>query len=350
MKAALEAVLACPLDGTPVHVETAAHEDGAELIEGTLVCQDGHAFDVKHAIPRMLLDAGGGLTSQNGTSETFGTKWKLLRDEDQERMIRFQHEWYDERYGWGSEAGLERFLDGREMILDAGCGLGRDVARYARLSRAQVIGFDLSDSVERAHRDFGAAENAHFLQADILTPIFAPETFDFVIADQVIHHTPDAARAFATLATLVRPGGQIAAYVYRTKALLREAADTQLRALTTRLSVEECMEFSAQITELGRELSRLGATITLEQGVPLLGIAPGEQDVQRLIYWHFLKCFWNEDLGEHQSLLGNFDWYHPPYASRHTPEEVEAWCEAAALDVVHLDVIESGISVRAARS
>jgi hypothetical protein len=45
----------------------------------------------------------------------------------------------------------------------------------------------------------------------------------------------------------------------------------------------------------------------------------------------------------------NYDWYSPVYRSRHTEEEVLSWCEDAGLDVVSLNVIESGISVRAAR-
>ena len=85
------------------------------------------------------------------------------------------------------------------------------------------------------------------------------------------------------------------------------------------------------MSELGRELSRLDATITLERGVPLLGIEPGEHDVQRLIYWHFLKCFWNEDFSPNLNDLVNFDWYHPPYASRHTEAEVRGWCDELGL-------------------
>jgi hypothetical protein len=109
------------------------------------------------------------------------------------------------------------------------------------------------------------------------------------------------------------------------------------------------MEFSEQVAELGRELARLHATIHLDRGVPLLGIPPGDHDVQRLVYWYFLKCYSNEEQGEALSTLVNFDWYHPPYASRHTEDEVRGWCTAAGLDVVHLDVVESGISVRAER-
>lgn len=109
------------------------------------------------------------------------------------------------------------------------------------------------------------------------------------------------------------------------------------------------MEFSEQLTELGRELTRLEGTIKLERGVPLLGIEPGEHEVQRLIYWHFLKAFWNDDFSERLNMLVNFDWYHPPYASRHTPDEVKGWCEEAGFEVEREDVSESGISVLAIR-
>ncbi|MBI3272619.1 MAG: hypothetical protein HYZ53_26755 [Planctomycetes bacterium] len=40
----------------------------------------------------------------------------------------------------------------------------------------------------------------------------------------------------------------------------------------------------------------------------------------------------------------NFDWYHPRYAFRHTPEEVRGWFEAHGFRVERFDVIESGIS------
>jgi SAM-dependent methyltransferase/uncharacterized protein YbaR (Trm112 family) len=333
-------LLACPHDGSRLTAD----------VQDVLVCDEGHTFPVADGIPRMVPDAAPEEPSQTETATTFGAKWEVLREEDQQAMITFQHEWYDKRYGWGDEATLAEFLDDKETILDAGCGLGRDVARYARLCSANVIGFDLTSSVDRANRDFGAAPNAQYMQADILNPPFAPETFDFVVSDQVIHHTPDAHRAFLTLARLVKPGGHMAVYVYRQKGIVRELVDTHVRALTSAMTVDECMEFSEQVTELGRELAGLDAKVRLEKGVPLLGIEAGEHDVQRLIYWNFLKCFWNDDLGEHQSILGNFDWYHPLYASRHTADEVRGWVGEAGLELAHIDVIESGISIRATRS
>jgi hypothetical protein len=131
--------------------------------------------------------------------------------------------------------------------------------------------------------------------------------------------------------------------------MIRELADTHIRELTTDMEMDDAVEFAEQITALGRELSNLNAKITLKSGVPLLGIEPGEHDVQRLIYWHFLKCYWNDDMGHDLSVLTNLDWYHPPFAWRHTADEVREWCKSASLNVVHLDVAPSGISVRAER-
>jgi SAM-dependent methyltransferase/uncharacterized protein YbaR (Trm112 family) len=344
MKDRLVSLLRCPHDARAIHVADESSRSDGELHEGELACADGHRFPVRAGVPRMTPDATAG---QGGTFESFTAKWSSVdRDELRQRFDQ-QYRWYDERHGFEGDDGLRRFLDGRSLILEAGTGLGGDAARFARLSDADVVALDLSDSVEMAHREFGGIENVHYVQADLMHPPVEPGRFDFVSAEQVLHHTPDTRRAFSSVRSLLAPGGQIAVYVYKEKALLRELADERIRELTTRMSVDECMQFSAQVTELGRELSRLGATVKLEQGVPLLGIEPGEHDVQRLIYWTFLKCFWNDDFSDNLNVLVNFDWYHPPYAWRHTPEEVRGWCEEDGLAVERLDVMESGISVLA---
>ena len=341
MNPGLPDLLVCPDDGGRLSLE-----------EGRLSCDQGHSFELRGGIPRMAAgpEEGGGGDDQAGTFESFSAKWAGISESDLEQRFRQQYEWYVQRYGFGDEQGLAEFLDGRETVLEAGTGLGGDSARFARLAPgARVVGIDLSEGIVAAQGHFGGPANLDYVQADIMNLPFAPESFDFVSSDQVIHHTPDAPQAFANLAALVKPGGHIAVYVYVKKALLREMADTEVRKVTTRMSVEECMEFSEQVTKLARELSHLDAKVTLEKGVPLLGIEPGEHDVQRLIYWTFFKAFWNEDFSERLNTLVNFDWYHPPYASRHTPDEVSAWCKAAGLAEEHLDVSESGISVLAKR-
>jgi SAM-dependent methyltransferase len=341
-------LLACPHDQTALQLAEGSGDD--DVREGSLSCEQDHRFPIRAGVPRLVADGeAASVEGQEETFESFSAKWAQVSAAELEQRFDQQYAWYVERYGFGDEAGLADFLSGREAILEAGTGLGGDAARFARLSDAEVVGLDLSEGVVKAQDHFGGPENLHYVQGDILRLPCRPESFDFISSDQVIHHTPDAPGAFAGLAARLRPGGHLAVYVYKEKALLREMADTEIRKITTRMSAEECMRFSEQITELGRELSHLDAKVTLEKGVPLLGIDAGEHDVQRLIYWTFLKCFWNEDFSENLNALVNFDWYHPPYASRHTPEEVRGWCDEAGLEVEHLDVSDSGISVLARR-
>ena len=59
-----------------------------------------------------------------------------------------------------------------------------------------------------------------------------------------------------------------------------------------------------------------------------MGIKGGRVDVQRFIYWNFLKCFWNEQLGRETSVVTNFDWYSPSNAQRFSEAEVRAIVDA----------------------
>jgi 2-polyprenyl-3-methyl-5-hydroxy-6-metoxy-1,4-benzoquinol methylase len=341
-------ILVAPAAGGPLRLE--AEVNGPEVDSGVLVAGDGTRFPIRAGVPRMVPEQNSSVTMDEGaTQRSFGAKWAQYREEEKDQLAEFQYEWFDERFGFAGESAFAEFLADKHRILDAGTGPGLCAARCARLSEARVVGMDLSDSVTMARRRNTDQANLDYVQGDILNPPFAPASFDFVVADQVLHHTPDCVRAFHTMAELVAPGGELAAYVYRKKALLRELADEHIIDMTSRLSVDECLELSEQITELGRELSHLDAKVNLKLGVPLLGIEPGEHDVQRLIYWTMLKCFWNEELGWRQSVMINYDWYSPVYRSRHTEGEVLGWCHDAGLEVIKLDVIKSGISVRAVR-
>ena len=99
---------------------------------------------------------------------------------------------------------------GAEWVIDAGTGPGIQAARLAAVTDAQVVGMDLSESVVRARRSFTPdRSNLHYIQGDILNPPLRRESFDLVVADQVLHHTPDCYRAFRSMAELSEPGGAV---------------------------------------------------------------------------------------------------------------------------------------------
>jgi hypothetical protein len=101
---------------------------------------------------------------------------------------------------------------------------------------------------------------------------------------------------------------------------------------------------------LGKSLSDLKKKITIPNDIPILGIKSGTYDVQRFIYWHFLKCFWDPSDNLERSIGVNFDWYSPKYAYRHTPAEVKKWYKESKVKIVHFNEIESGISITGQKS
>ncbi len=237
-------ILVAPRDGKPLTLEAEEPPPtNSTLLSGSLIAADGSRFPIDAGVPRMVPKDHSSVTIDgSATQRSFGAKWAEYSEHEKSQLAEYQYHWFDQRFGFAGEADLGDFLAGRSRILDAGTGPGLCAARCAQLSDAQVVGMDLSDSVTAAHSRYAELENLDYVQGDILNPPFAPGTFDFVIADQVLHHTPDCAGAFRSMAGLMRPGGQLAVYLYRKKAIIRELVDDHVRAITSSMSVEECLE------------------------------------------------------------------------------------------------------------
>jgi SAM-dependent methyltransferase len=202
----------------------------------------------------------------------------------------------------------------------------------AEHTRGTVIAADISAAAHTTYRNTRHLANCHVIQADLMDLPLPDGAFDFVIADGVLHHTPDTRRAVEALYAKVKPGGQFFFYVYRRMGAARYFCDQYIRQHFSRLEPEACYEQCEAITELGRELSRLNATITLDKPIPILGIPAGTHSVQRLLYYNFLKCFWNDAFDFETNNMVNFDWYHPHHAWQHTPDEVEGWLKGIGVE------------------
>jgi len=136
-------------------------------------------------------------------------------------------------------------------------------------------------------------------------------------------------------------------YVYRKKGPIREFTDDHIRNIISSMPPEEAWNRLRPLTKLGQALAELQAEVEIPEGIPYLGIKAGRYNIQRLIYWHFAKLFWNEAFTLEENNHVNFDWYHPQYAHRQTEDEVRRWCDEVGLSIVHFDVQESGFTVRA---
>jgi ubiquinone/menaquinone biosynthesis C-methylase UbiE len=114
-------------------------------------------------------------------------------------------------------------------VLEIGCGSGalwQDNRERIPLGRHPTLS-DYSDGMVREARGrLGAAERFRFLRADAQSLPFPGEHFDAVIANHMLSHVPDRARALAEMHRVLRPGGRLYASTVGSRHL------AELRALT----------------------------------------------------------------------------------------------------------------------
>ena len=241
------------------------------------------------------------------SNESFSLQWQMHEYDD--------HTWFKD------DADLRRreFLYSMDLaehdlkdrlILDAGCGNGSLTASIARYG-AEVVGLDLSSSIERAYqnRDRFAGSHApfvHFVQGNIMEPPFAPETFDHIHTSGVLHHTPDTEKAFCSFLRLARPGGRVYVQLYRRREAWVRTVNQVLRFFTTKLPVRLLYRLCYAMVPVHTALVRVVAAARGEQ-TPIARFSRRERAISM------------------------FDHFSPKYQYRYTPEQVRSMFERGGL-------------------
>ena len=288
---------------------------------------------------------------QDQTRRSFGDKWNNnpgLLFTMEEMTSSGSLGWIIERNGFSGVEEFGEWVAGNQRVLDAGCGNGRVTSVLAHLAGfgTEIVGVDINPDIARTNLQGESHVTIH--QGDLTSDLSFLGEFDLIYCQEVLHHTSDPQRAFNSLATRLRPGGELAVYVYKIKAPVREFVDDHIRNQISDLSYEDSLDEMRAVTELGRELSNLQSEIDVP-AIGSLGIEQGRYDVQRLFYHFFMKCFWNSAMSFDDNVSINYDWYHPALATRHTLDEVLGWFDQASLDVSHSYLDQYGITVRGTR-
>lgn len=96
-----------------------------------------------------------------------------------------------------------------KRLLDVGCGLGNDAARFAQ-GGAIVAGIDIAPhAIALAKANFsqrGLQGEFRVMNGEALD--FPDDSFDVVYCHTVLHFTPDPTRMVAEIRRVLRPGGQ----------------------------------------------------------------------------------------------------------------------------------------------
>src|SRR4029077_8762309 len=128
------------------------------------------------------------------------------------------------RNGFGTTESFSAHLSHKGRILDAGCGNGRVTALLRKLtntSKTQIVGIDFV-SADVAAENLASEQNIEIRQKDLLGDLTDLGVFDFIYCQEVLHHTADPRRAFLNLSKQLSSNGEMAIYVYKTKAPVRE--------------------------------------------------------------------------------------------------------------------------------
>jgi SAM-dependent methyltransferase len=284
------------------------------------------------------------------TKQSFSDKWsnnEALVFVETLRPDSDIFQWILRRNGFHTVAELDAYLATKRRILDAGCGNGRVTAllrEHSDPNQTEIVAIDLVAATVAA-KNLAHYRNITVQEKDLLGDLSDLGKFGFIYCQEVLHHTADPRQAFRNLCSLLAPGGEIAIYVYKQKAPVREFVDDYVRGQIANLSYADALKACEQITELGRVLAEQEVMLRIP-AVDVLQIEAGEYPLQRFIYHFFAKCFWNPDLSFQENAVINYDWYHPQLASHHTLAEVKTWFAENHLTLCHEYVDFYGITVR----
>jgi len=336
-------ILVDPISKTPLRLEE-NHLENGEIIEGVLHGEAEHSYLVTNGIPRFVHSDD---ADQLQTEFSFAFKWQQRNTYDSAQFRKTSREWLVRRYGFRTPEDMRSYFASRRRILDAGCGGGFSSSLCIEGLGGEWVGVDVSVAVDIARERLQHIAGTHFVQADLIRLPFLDNTFDTIFSEGVLHHTPLTEQSLKSLGRQLQRGGEFLFYVYRKKAPIREFTDDYVRGIVSCLDPEEAWAMLRPLTRLGKALAEVHVEVEVPEDIPYLGIKAGRYDVQRLIYWHFAKLFWNEAFSFEENNHVNFDWYHPRYAHRHTEDEVRRWCDEAGLRIIHFNIQESGFTVRA---
>lgn len=277
---------------------------------------------------------------QNQVKESFGQKWTSSNfgqsDKEFHKKIKPV---FLEMMGL-QENALSIFND--KIILELGIGSGSSARLWAPQAK-EFHGIDISKAIHKV-KNVLKVSNPILAQADLNHLPYPDSSFDIIVSNGVLHHTPNTRAALQNSLKKLKNGGFYIFYIYKKKSPLREFSDDYVRSKISNLDYEQAWQKIKPLTEFGKAIHEQNIEIDIPTDVEILGIKKGKYDLQQFIYDNIFKCFWNESWGYDHSNLVNVDWYHPKYCWRHTEDEIRSWCNELNLKINYIKELQSGFA------
>jgi SAM-dependent methyltransferase len=142
----------------------------------------------------------------SGSSRQFGKQWDLFHTIDPQHEKQFN--------GWISAASSEFF--NRKIILDAGCGNGRNSYWAATHNPNKIISIDLDELSINAARENTKDSEAVIVEARSIYQVGVdyPNYFDSVMCIGVLHHLASPHLALQSFHRSLKADGRLLLWVY----------------------------------------------------------------------------------------------------------------------------------------
>ncbi len=306
MKRKLLDYLCCPTCEAQLDLTEVVVIEGEEIMEARLVCTGCKlVFPIVRGVPRFVSNEMLA-ADKAATAESFGWQWQHFTHSDEL--------YADQLLGWIAPVEPDFFRD--KIILEGGCGKGRHTELAARWGAREVVGVDLSSAVETAFAATRNLENAHIIQADLYN-LPLSRVFDYAFSVGVLHHLPDPRAGFRSVASRVRPGGHISAWVYgaeNNRWITRYV--NPVRKLTSRIDQRTLL----QASKLPAALMYLGTKLVYG---PLNRGAGGKKLARHLFYNDYLNAIAKFGWREQHTIV--FDHLVAPTSHYISREEFAEW-------------------------
>jgi len=317
LKELLLQYLSCPSCAGAISLSADTRE-AEEIIEGLLTCTAcSRSWPIVRGVPRFApLDEVE--AEKAATAAGFGWQWQHFTQKDDK---------YEQQFlGWIAPVQPEFFKD--KIVLEGGCGKGRHTQLAAQWGAREVIGIDLSAAVETAFRATRHLPNAHIVQADIYSLPFA-RAFDYAFSIGVLHHLPDPRGGFKSLASKVKPGGHISAWIYgaENNEWITRWINPLRQRLTSRMNPKNLLQLSKVPTAI------MFAATKLVYG-PLNRSKSGASLARYLFYNDYLRSIAPFGWREQHSIV--FDHLVAPTAFYISREDFADWWREIKADEVEI--------------
>jgi len=307
--------MCCPETGSDLELEVETEVNG-EVKEGKLRNSAGKVFPIRNYVPRFA--------ESDKYVSSFSYEWMKhkktqLDDNPINKGRRFTEEFFK------SVTGLDQSKAIGKLFLDVGVGAGRYAAVVSQWA-GEVVGVDLSLSVEAAVENIGGRRNVNIVQADLFGLPFRENTFDIVFSIGVLHHTPSAKEAFERMARYVKKGGTAAVWLYGGDNKMDMRSKNFWRGILKRVP-----------KRILYALSFFAVPLSYLYRIPILG---------GMLYYAFPIIVYG-DRNWRWTQLDTFDLYSPQYMSYHTYTEVFGWFKDQGFR--EIEIAEPPVAVRGIR-